>query len=224
MAHNSIELYPRNESPFDVTWEDWATKWWNWIFRIPMPYNPIDGCDRVIPDKDGLKDDPASAKGQEHPAGDKVVFLAGARHGIVNRTISNMPANKGCFFPVATCECSCAEFPSYNNEQLEKCAKDGNKVSHMEVNIDGQVLPIEELRKYFVETKLFDLQNIVKGNTFCATEAGKSNSYSVGYWLFLRPLKSGSQFDLSVTQSTDDDEFSKTFNCAYSVNYKITVV
>jgi hypothetical protein len=54
MTQNSIELYSRNENPFELTWEEWAAKWWNWVFSIPIPYTPIDGCDRVIPDKDGL--------------------------------------------------------------------------------------------------------------------------------------------------------------------------
>jgi hypothetical protein len=210
MTNNSIELYSRNENPFEISWEDWAAKWWNWIFSIPEPNNPIDSTK-------------PSVMAQEHSASDKAVFLAGARNGDANRTISSMPANKGCFFPVAVCECSCAEFPNYDNEQLKKCARDGNKVSHMEVNIDGQVLPMEELKKYFVETKWFDLQNIVNGNIFSA-QPGKSNAYSVGYWLFLKPLKSGSHFDLSINQSTEDDEFSKTFNCAYSVKYNISVV
>jgi len=224
MTNNIIELFPRNVNPFEVPWEVWAAKWWDWIFTIPMPYNPIDGCDRVIPAPGESKNDPASAIKQEHPDSDKVVFLAGARHGVVNRTIDDMPANKGCFFPIATCECSQAEFPDYSIEQLEKCAKDGNQVIDMAVKINDKVFSTPELKNYFVETNLFDLQNIAKGNMFCADGPGKSSAYSVGYWLFIRPLKSGSIFDLSITQGTKDDVFSKTFNCAYSVNYKISVV
>lgn len=224
MAANNIEFYFRNENPLGISWEEWTVRWWNWIFSIPIVYNPIEYSDLQIQLKGSGSDASKSVAnaGQEHPAGEEVVFLAGARSGVVNRTIT-LPSKKGCFFPIATCECSLAEFPSYTDKQLETCARDGNKVNHMELSINGQELPLTELQKYFVDTKWFDVENIVEGNVFAAAP-GKSKAYSIGYWFFLKPLEPGSQFDLGIGQSTEDDETSKTFDCSYVVKYHISVV
>jgi hypothetical protein len=215
-----VELFSRSENPLDVSWEKWSEKWWNWIFSIPINQSPIDGSDNLI----AKQDDPSILMAQNHPDRGDVVFLAGARRGMVNRTCSNMPANKGILFPVATCECSYAEFPNYTAQQIEQAAKNGNKVTDMEADIDGQTFGMKQLQSYYVDTKgEFDIQNIVKDNIFGAEE-GPSKAYSVGYWLFLKPLETGTRFKMSFKQNTEDNISSKTFNCSYVVNYDITIV
>jgi hypothetical protein len=216
----SVELFLRSDNPFNESWEKWSEKWWNWIISIPINQSPIDGSDNLI----AKQDDPSILKAQNHPERDSVVFLAGARRGAVNRTCSNLPANKGILFPVATCECSYAEFPNYTAQQIEQASKDGNNVTDMEADIDGQILGMKALQSYYVDTKgEFSLVNIVKDNIFGA-DAGPSKAYSVGYWLFLKPLETGTRFKLSFQQNTEDNISSKTFNCSYVVNYNITIV
>ena len=33
-------LFARNEKPFGDSWEQWTTKWWQWLLSIPKDVNP----------------------------------------------------------------------------------------------------------------------------------------------------------------------------------------
>ena len=33
-------MYSRDDKPFSKTWEEWTSKWWQWLLSIPKESNP----------------------------------------------------------------------------------------------------------------------------------------------------------------------------------------
>src|SRR5919107_3838897 len=222
---NSVELFDptTDPNPLGVSWNDWCGKWWNWLFSLPIINNPMFAHDIKINGKISARN--VNYKISSPPNETNVIFLTGHRSGIADRTCE-IDNGKGIFFPVATCECSNAEFPRYTKPQLEQCAHDGNKVTDMEVDIGGFKLNKQQLEnKYKFEGPFeLDTNKINKNNIFGAdNQVNLKEAYSVGYWLFVKPVMAETKFDLMFSQDTEDNPSSNTFNSSFTVRYHITV-
>lgn len=75
-------LFPRQATPYGVSYEDWVAEWWQWALAIPKAENPILGGPCEL-----------------HQTGD-VFFLAGTTGGASTRSCT-IPAGKGIFLPIA---------------------------------------------------------------------------------------------------------------------------
>jgi hypothetical protein len=176
MSHNL--LFRREENPFGKSWEQWAESWCRWIFSISKEQNPaIDKTGRHC------------TKRQYGP----VWFLAGTFGNLV--TIKRkciIPKEKSIFFPILEKEDSFAEDTDLHTEfdLINRCRAAIDNVTHMEATIDGE--KIERLENYRVQSKVFNLtfpdQNVYY------VKPGPTHSVCDGYWLFIKPLKTGKHY------------------------------
>jgi hypothetical protein len=203
---NDIKMYSREDKPFGKSWEEWTAIWWQWLLSIPDESNPAN--------------DNTGTYCKERQSG-PVWFLTFAHSPSAERTCT-IPAGKSILFPVATMECSYAEFPKLNKEsELRSYAKQGNQVSSMEATIDGLKLQKSDLEKYRIESQLFTVK-LPENNIYFWTAPGETQAVSDGYWVFLEPLPPGDH-ELHFSQVTEDDPTTGTLNCKYDVTYHLKV-
>jgi hypothetical protein len=172
---NSIlSMYSLNEQPFDKSWQEWTTHWWQWFLSIPKENHPA-------------YDDTGEGWdiNQKHP---NVLFLAGTTGGKVERTIT-IPAGKAILFPVINFTTSYSENPGLNTEaEMILHAKSHiDDIVKKEAYIDGASLLISE--KHRVQSPPFDFSFPV--NNIYGIKDGSTRGVGDGYWIFLKPLSPG---------------------------------
>jgi hypothetical protein len=172
---NSL-LFPRNASPYDITWERWAAIWCNWFLSIPKDRNPSI-------DMNGKN----CAENQTDPH----VWFLGGTFGNENcvRRKCVIPFSKSILFPIIEKEDSFAEDSDLRTDQelITRAKKAMDAVTLLEATIDG--INIENLANYRVLSYFFELrfpENNVYDLVPCATR-----SVCDGYWIFLKPLPKG---------------------------------
>jgi len=98
-------------------------------------------------------------------------------------------ADKAIMFPILATECSYSEYPALKTEDdLRKCAIDGNKDSVVKASIDNQ--EIKDIDKYRVTTGLFNVT--YSSDPVSPTNSNSSQAISDGWFVFLEPLKPAS--------------------------------
>lgn len=138
-------LFNRNEIPFGIPWEKWASMWYEWMISIPKKENPcLDETGKYC---------------SVNQTDKNVWFLAGTFGNIVPvKRKCSVPMQKAIFFPALVKEDSFAEDSDLKTEvELIGRSRDAtDKVSHMEATIEKaddtrQIrLHTEHLRKYRV--------------------------------------------------------------------------
>ena len=162
-----------DSNPYGATYEEWAARYWQWLFSVPSDVNPIF-------DRDGITCD------ENQPDGD-VWFLLGETEGIRERTCS-VPEGKAIFTPIITVECDDASDDTLvTDEEFAACVEDGlGNVTKLEATIDGT--PISQLEDHKARSGVFEAQvpelNIVAGE-------GSVKMMTDGYWVLINPLPQG---------------------------------
>jgi hypothetical protein len=174
---NAIDpVFPRNSNPYEISWEDWAGFWCNWMLSLPKDKNPS-------LDESGKN----CAHGQTCA---EVWFLGGAfgNANVIKRKCM-VPLGKAILFPILEKEDSFVEDPDLKTEEdlATRAKRAMDLVTHLEANING--LNIGDLRKYRVRSNFFDL-NFPEDNVYDVVP-GITRSVCDGYWIFLRPLPPG---------------------------------
>jgi hypothetical protein len=123
-------IFPPNSAPYGLTYGEWSAKWWQLVFSIPAPNNPLlhdDKCEfgqsgRVWFLTGKLCTDTSSG----------CSFVTATRHCTV-------PAGKALFFPIANSEAdNLGVDPPLDLESLRAAAKSNqNTVTNMTCEIDG---------------------------------------------------------------------------------------
>jgi hypothetical protein len=172
-------LYERNAHPFGISWEKWAAKWCRWMLSIPRKDNPA-------LDKNGKK-----CSMNQH---DKYVWFLTGTFGnihIVKRKCT-IPSGKAIFFPILVKEDSLKEDSDLKTElQLINRSRDAtNRMMHIEATIDGKKMG--ELNSYRVQSEVFDL-TFPQNNVYDVTP-GPTRSVCDGYWLFVKPFRTGKHY------------------------------
>jgi hypothetical protein len=199
-------LFPLESKPYGLTYSQWNVKWWQWFITIPQQDSPMN-------DQTGK-----NCRINQNDA--NVWFLTGSAGGFAERTCIT-PSGRAILFPLATNECSKAEFPSLKTEtELHDCAMGGNKVSSMELTLDGVTLQKSDLEKYRVQSSLFNV-TLPENNVYGAS-AGPTQAVSDGYWIFLKPLSLGSHA-LRFKQTTLENPTTGTRSYGYDVIYHLIV-
>jgi hypothetical protein len=170
-------LYKRDERPFGKSWEEWATRWWQWFLSMPIDVNPA--CD-----KSGEK----AGFNQNNP---DVWFLAGTTGGAAERLIT-VPAGKSIFFPIINVTTSYLENPKLKTEDDMSSFVSAHMgdIAKKEASIDGGTLSITE--SYRVRSPSFKFS--FPANNIYGAEEGLTRGVGDGYWIFLRPLSRGTHY------------------------------
>lgn len=163
-----------NESPYGKTYEEWTKEWWQWLVSIPSDLNP--SLDRT-------------GENCDIDQGGSVFKLTGTGGG-TKEVNCEIPSNMAILFPVIAVECSFVESPALKTEtDLHDCAtSDQDSVTRLSARING--IEIRDIGKYRLHSGLFNLT--FPDNNIFGVQEGQSEAVSDGYWVFLKPLTSGS--------------------------------
>ncbi len=184
-------LYKREESPLGRSWEKWVELWWQWCYSFPESNSPLT--------------DLTGQYSESRQSDDAVWFLAGTSGGKAERTCA-IPKNKAIFFPILNNIISFYTDPLLKTRsELDMYAKlDLDNTNFISVKIDG--LDIPNVDSYRIHSQVFpiDVQNKNNKELRVRTEA-----ISDGYWLFIRPLRSGKH---KIEFKGEKSEFDKIKN------------
>lgn len=173
---SSIVFPPPPHRPYDISYENWSIKWWEWLTSIPKNINPAfdtEGHNSFI-----------------NQSQMNVWFLAGTFGGYVERKCT-IKFGKALFFPIINIEASFSDtnvstendLISYTEQHIDDIDK-----NRLEVFVDD--LRIDNLHEYRVRSPVFDLY--LDENNVIDVKPGPTKATSDGYWLLLRPLSRGS--------------------------------
>jgi len=167
-------MYSRNDKPYGKSWEEWTSKWWQWLLSIPKESNP--GIDTTGEKFDANQNDP------------DVVFLVGTFGGSAERNYT-IYADKSILFPIINFTTSYIEEPFLKTESelKSRAKKDIDDIVNKEAVVDG--MKLQDVEKYRVQSPVFDL-TYPENNVF-ELSSGSTRAISDGYWVFLKPLSPG---------------------------------
>ncbi|HET6641084.1 MAG TPA: hypothetical protein VFG77_05725 [Nitrososphaeraceae archaeon] len=182
-------VFALDSEPYDVSYEDWTIKFWQWLLPIPEDRNP-------------MTDTTGEHCGEGQNSTSPVFFLVFSGGGSAVRTC-DVPAGKAIFIPINVVECSYAEFPgAKTEEELHTCAEeDESSNPGLFLSVDGR--EFKNLEKYRVHSRAFNV-SFAENNVF-ATKPGPTRAVSDGYWVLLEPLSPGKHdihFKASLTNPT----------------------
>ncbi|HEX6281089.1 MAG TPA: hypothetical protein VFZ67_02570 [Nitrososphaera sp.] len=201
---NSVSIFPPDAEPYGLTYGEWTTKWWQWIYSMPEEHNPaIDDTGENC------------ANNQSGP----VWFLAGTFGGAVTRECT-IPPGKAILYPIMNVECDSATDPTLDTEsELRSCAKaDQDTVITKEITIDG--INISNLDNYRFQSRLFNLT--FPENNIAGIAPQIAKAVSDGYWILLEPLPPGTH-EIHSRAALGDPTAIGTTNFALDVTYLLTV-
>ena len=199
-------VFALDSKPYDVSYEDWTIKFWQWLLPIPEDRNP-------------MTDTTGEHCGERQNSTSPVFFLVFSGGGSAVRTC-DVPAGKAILVPINVVECSYAEFPgAKTEEELHTCAEeDESSNPGLFLSVDGR--EFKDLEKYRVHSRAFNV-TFAENNVF-ATTPGPTRAVSDGYWAILEPLSPGKhdiQFKASLTNPTTGILFYND-DLKYKINVK----
>jgi len=171
---HSLKIFPIDSRPYDMTYGEWTSKWWQWVMSIPRDKNPLlDTTGEYC------------CQGQNGP----VWFLAGTADIIQVERRCTIPTGKSILFPIIVSQFSYSEIPyiKTDEELIAHTAKDIDRWILLNATVDG--FKLNDLDKYRVSVGPFDLA--VSENNIWNMQAGTTKAVSDGFWLFLEPLDEG---------------------------------
>jgi hypothetical protein len=186
-------VMPVNSSPAGNSYEEWAARWWQWEFSMPVSANPIfDTAD--------------CSAGQSG----KVWFLGGGSvpnfspspgvNEVIQTRTCILDGGTFLFFPLVNTECSTVTGDNGGDTTpagLRACAIGARSLinySSLSVTLDG--VAINNLAQYGVTSPLFTYgplpnNNILQFFGLTAPQGTTAQSVSDGIHLMLRPLSKG---------------------------------
>ena len=155
-----------DSKPLNIPLPEWTSIWWRWLHSIPANRNPA---------SDSTGQFCGKSQNYSH-----VWFLAGTLGDSVIRKCA-IPYGKAILFPIITCIFSFALDPHLKTENQLKNAvrKDIDTVEQIHLTIDE--VNITKLNRFRVVSDPFD--DIIDGV--------RTRSVSDGYWIFLKPPRTG---------------------------------
>jgi hypothetical protein len=169
-------FFPPGSRPFDRSFPEWSAEWWQYVFSIPMPDNPI-------LDNKGTN----CAIGQHGP----VWFLVGAFGSTPVRRTCSIPEDRALLFPIINiADVGTGETA---DELRAVIAPFIDAVDELSVEVDGEA--IEGLRDFRIKSVPFSValppNNLFDINIKESPHGIYSPAVSDGFWVMLKPLSAG---------------------------------
>jgi hypothetical protein len=174
MQMKDLEIFAIDSTPFDKTYEEWTTKWFQWLLSIPKDVNPAT--------------DQTGGNHAQNQAGE-VWFLAGTTGGFARRACT-IPSGRAIIFPVIAKECSFAEDSDLKTEEelIGRAREVMDHLNLIQVTID--TIHLDGIKNFRVSSKsCFDI--LYPENNIYGLKPGHTRSAYDGYWVFIRFLSVG---------------------------------
>jgi hypothetical protein len=207
-------ILPPDSHPYGKTYSQWSAAWWQWVFSIPAPNNP-------------LLDQTGQNAGANQSG--NVWFLAGNMGGTSERTVT-VPSGKAIFFPILNTAyfgypCDDRNLPGCEADQALEQANDiATMLSFITPSMDGATLaceidriPVRHLSRYRPESSAWYTLTAVDNNIFGYLPGPYHPCVDTGYYLMLAPLSAG-RHTIHFTGANSDGSFS------LDVTYRLTVL
>ena len=176
-GQNSINIFPPESKPFELTYEEHVKNFWKWVLSIPQDKNPWD-------DQTG-----ENCAIDQLETNSTVFYLSSNGGGKSERTCT-IPAGKGLFIPVSPFEISDKEAPNRSIEDLYKIAKkDQDSVTSLYLKIGDKEYSRQDLEKYRNPTEEFEV--VFPNNAIFGATEGSSKAVADGYYVITEPLEKG---------------------------------
>lgn len=199
---NNPGVYSKESSPFGIPYSEWIHRWWQWNTGTPASIHP----------RDNFTEQKCTSN-QNGP----VWFLPDILTGKEERTCS-IPAGKAIIVPLLTGDChNDGTPPIMNDDELRKCAKEGDEFGAISATLDGQ--KIQNLESYRTQTGFYNI-TVVKDNVF-GNVPGTFKGNADGFFVFLEPPTPG-KHDLRLTTSVTNPT-TPTYNYAAEVLYHLII-
>lgn len=200
---DNAALFPKDSTPFGVSYGDWIARWWQWNFGIPPAEHPRDHFtpQRCTIDQNG-----------------SVWYLPDILSGKEERTCT-IPHGKAILVPLLTgiCDDDNTDPNLKTDEGLRNCAMQGNEYGVLSASLDGS--PLQDLNQYRTQTKFFNLTMPV--NNFGNNVPGTFKAMADGFFVFLKPLPVGAH-DLVLTTSVSNP-VAPSYNYAAESRYHLII-
>lgn len=200
-------VLPPDSTPLGLTYAEWSTKWWQWLWSAPVDQNP--GLDETGEFVNWGQD------GQ-------VWFLAPAYFGTYERT-ANIPSGRMLCIDLAATFTAITTGDGTNEQELRDVAAwVTNNVSNIIFEIDGRRLDnVEDYR--FTSPPGFFSYTLPENNMFeffglPVTAGTYDDAVSDGYFVMVSPLPVGEH---TIFMSAD---FGEPYNDTIQVTYHLNVI
>jgi hypothetical protein len=178
-ASSSVNIYPPNSRPYNLTYADHAINFWKWALEMPASENPVN-------DQSGEK----CANGQSN-TNSSVFYLTFNNGGKSERTCK-VPAGMALFIPVMQVEWSDKESPGATVDDLRSAAKkDQDSVNSLYLKLGDKEYNYQDLLKYRTQpTEQFEVMYADNG-LFGVAKGGPSKVVADGFHILTEPLERG---------------------------------
>ena len=178
-VESSKLVYPPHSRPFDRSFEEWTAEWWQYVYSIPVPDNPISdlvGTNCML--------------GQHGP----VWFLVGSFSSMPVMRTCSIPEDRALLFPLINI--ANIAFPTDSIDLLRaQIAPFIDAVHKLSVEVDGEA--IKGLRDFRIKSVPFSIALPPNGLfplDVCLESPPLgvcSPTVSDGFWVMLKPLSAG---------------------------------
>lgn len=174
---NSITLFPPENKPFGLSYEQHVINYNKFILSIPVDKNPST-------DEKG-----ENCAYKQNINNSSIFYLTGGSGGEYTR-ICHMNSGLGLFIPIIEVEASTAEVPGATIERLHQIAKkDQDNVNSLYLKINDKEYEYDDLKKYRTHTKDFEVT--FPDDALFGVEPGLSKVVADGHYVITNPLSPG---------------------------------
>ena len=179
-------LFETGSSPYNVSYNEWAAKWWQWYVSVPKTSSPnyLDYPGHTSNQTCSVLQDPDSPV--------FFLFTPLVEEKVAERTCT-VPSGKAIFIPIVSSEMDTGD-PSLTDNStkgLVDTATEGNNNALISVKLDGATLEFNHDQKNRILTQPFKI-TLPEHNLWEEKEKpGIYNGIAEGYYLFLKPLAIG---------------------------------
>lgn len=201
-------------SPYNVTYDEWAAKWWQWYVSVPKTHSPnnLDYPNHITNQTCAVFQDPKSPV--------FFLFTPYVEEKNADRTCT-VPKDKAILIPIVSSEMDTGDPTLTDNstKALIDTATEGNNNALISIKLDGVTLNFNHDQKNRILTEPFSI-TLPEHNLWEEKEKpGTYTGVAEGYYLFLKPLPVGNH-TLYYEAGTGEPNPSQY---AQSVTYRLIV-
>jgi hypothetical protein len=230
----AIAVFSKDEKPFNVSYDDWASKFWNqWIGKNTDQSTPKPGGCLLVNSNSNKSESMA-------------MLMEDADVNTPPLQVCKISSDRGVIVPLWVGWCDTGTNKGFSEDQLTNCARRqnlGNIVSNVYVdgipaaklNVRQSLIPGSQTLEYKINSlnnindfasKEFTLTIPEPQNTHKSNQvAGTWNAVSQGWWVFLKPLPLGQHTIRYVVQVSPTGPLTSPGTTPHSsdVTYKLNI-
>jgi hypothetical protein len=193
----AVEMFSKDEKPFGVSYDDWASKFWNhWIAKNVDQATPKPGGCLIV--------------NSDNKSESMVMLMETADVTFPPTQVCKISSGQGILVPLWVGWCENSNGRTSTEEQLAKCAKEANLGNiRSDVKVDGIPVAKLDVRQTVkpgsssLDYKVNSLANVTQSTSKLFTLTIPSDTHkpnqvtgtwkavSDGWWVFLKPLPTG---------------------------------